>query len=415
MRDATARILYIGKAVDLRKRVSNYFRADVEPKIRALMAGVRHIDYVVAASERESLVVERKLIGRHKPEFNVMWRDDKSYPFVKISLQEDFPRLTLTRKRKRDGAVYYGPYPQVHTVKRLLHWLWRKRLFPLRPCRYEFSEGHLLPYEKVKHCLYLHTGQCPAPCVGKIGKKEYHAIAERAALFFEGKHGDLREEWDAERKAAAESLDFERAAQLRDNLLALDHIGQRVTFRAVRPEDVQSRIDDTQALQELQKALDLPRPPLRIECFDISHVQGASTVASMVSFRKGRPDKARYRKFIIRTVKGVDDFASMEEVVGRRYRRLKAEGGPWPDLVLIDGGPGQLNAALKALKKGEIPKLPIASLAKEEEEIYLPNVKDPIRLPKDSPALHILQWIRDESHRFAITFHRSRRKKDLLA
>jgi excinuclease ABC subunit C len=416
MRDKTGGILYIGKALDLRKRVANYFRSNVDTKVRALMDEVRHIDFIPAENERESLVVEQRLIHRHKPAFNTMWRDDKSYPFLEVTMDEDFPRARLTRGKKRPGARTFGPFPRVKPVKKLLHWIWNRHLFPLRPCDLEFSEKKLPPAKKVASCLYLHTGECPAPCVGKISSRDYKEIAGRAVLFFEGKHGQLKEMWEREMKAAAGRMEFERAQHFRDNLRALDQLHQPVTFRALRPEDVQSRLQATQALQDLQTALGLPRPPLRIEAFDISHVQGAETVASMVSFERGRPLKSGYRKFIIRTVKGVDDFASMEEVVSRRYARLKADGGPWPDLVLIDGGAGQLSAAQKALKKlGLTAKLPMASLAKEEEEIYRPGVSEPIRLSKESAALQVLQHVRDESHRFAVTFHRQRRGKSVFA
>lgn len=415
MRDKTGAILYIGKALDLRKRVSNYFRADVEPKIRALMAEVRHIDFIPSENERESLIVEQRLIHRHKPTFNTMWRDDKSYPFLEVTMDEDFPRARLMRGKKRPGARYFGPFPRVKPVKRLLHWVWNRHLFPLRPCKWEFSEHKLPNPKKVESCLYLHTGECPAPCVGKISRKDYREIAERAVLFFEGRHEQLHEMWEKEMKAAAARLEFERAQHFRDNLRALDQIHQPVTFRALRPEDVQSRIQASQALQELQSALGLPRPPMRIEAFDISHVQGAETVASMVAFERGKPLKSGYRKFIIRTVKGVDDFASMEEVVTRRYARVKADDGPWPDLVLIDGGPGQLSAAQKAVKKlGLAAKLPMAALAKQEEEVFRPGKADSIRLPKDSAALQVLMHVRDESHRFAVTFHRLRRGKSFL-
>jgi excinuclease ABC subunit C len=414
MRDKIGNILYIGKAIDLRKRVGNYFRpTGLDPKIRALVADIRHIDYIVAESEREALIVEQRLIHRHQPAFNTMWKDGKTYPYVKIT-REDFPRIGLTRQRKRDGALYFGPYPNVASIRKLLRWIWKKQFFPLRPCDLEFSEDKLPKFEAVRSCLYLHTGQCPAPCVGRASKSEYRKIVDRAALFFGGQHFRLMRQWRKEMKQASAALDFERAALLRDNIEALEHMRERVTFRALRPDDVQGRLQKTQALQELQRALDLSRPPLRIEAFDISHSQGAETVASMVTFDGGRPLKSHYRRFRIRTVTGVNDFAAMEEVVFRRYRRVKEENLPWPDLVLIDGGPGQLSAALKALDRLQVKHLALAALAKREEEIYRPGRPEPIRLPKDSPALQILQHVRDESHRFAVSFHRLRRDKALF-
>lgn len=413
MRDRAGRIIYVGKAIDLRKRVANYFQADrLEPKTRAQMAEVQHIDYITAASEREALVMEQRLIGRHQPLYNVMWKDGKTYPWVKIS-KEDFPRIFLTRLKRRDGADYFGPYPNTGAVRHLLTSLWRRGITRLRPCDYDFSETKPLPEKTIKACLYFHTGQCPAPCAGRISGPDYRRLAQEAKFYFEGKNDALRAAWEEDRKAAAAALDFERAAQLRDNVAALDHVNERVTFRALREEDVQGRLKETQTLQQLQKALELPKPPVRIDGFDISHVQGFETVASMVVFVGGKPAKAHYRKFKIKTVAGVDDFASMEEVVYRRYKRAAAEGGPWPDLVLIDGGPGQLGAAMKGLRRATGRALPLASLAKRDEEIFLPGRAEPLRLPKDSPVLQLLQHLRDESHRFAVTFHRSRRKKRL--
>lgn len=411
MRDSAGGILYVGKAIDLRKRVANYFRPDVEPKIRAMMADVRHIDYIAAAGERDALVMEQRLIKRHLPLYNVMWKDGKSYPFVKLSVNEDFPRLRLIRSRLRDGALYFGPYPNVRAVRHLLDWVWRNRLFLLRPCDLEISEGRAYTYEKVKSCLYLHTGECPAPCLGRVSKEDYGRSVERARLFFEGKNSELLAVWREEMKEAADRLAFERAAQLRDSLEALNHIREPVTFRSLKEEEVKGRLESTRALQELQSALSLPRPPLRIECFDISHIQGTETVASMVCFDRGRANKSAYRKFKIKTVPGVDDFASMAEVVGRRYRRVKEEKLPWPDLILIDGGPGQLSAAGRAFAEVTDRRVPLASLAKREEEVFLPGRKDPVRLSKDSPALQLLQRVRDEAHRFAVNFHRSRREK----
>lgn len=415
MRDGAGGILYVGKAIDLRQRVSHYFRVTgVEPKIRALMAEVRHIDYVPAASEREALVVEQRLIHRHQPLYNTMWKDGKSYPYVTLTVQEDFPRARLTRERRRDRALYFGPYPNVQSVRRLLDWIWKRKLFALRPCDLELVDQQPLPFEKVRSCLYLHTGECPAPCLGRVRKDAYRTIVEKARMFFEGKNSALAKTWETEMREAARALEFEKAALLRDHLRALDHLREPVTFRALREEDVQGRLRVTQALQDLQEALKLPRPPLWIECFDISHVQGAHTVASLVVFRDGKPDKSQYRKFTIRTVAGVDDFASMAEVVGRRYRRVKGDRLRWPDLIVIDGGPGQLSAARRALSEVTDRPLFLVSLAKREEEVFFPDRPDPLRLPKTAPALQLLQQVRDEAHRFAVTFHRARRSKALI-
>jgi len=414
MRNSAGSILYIGKAIDLRKRVANYFSADVEPKTRALMADVEHIDTIAAAGEREALVMEQRLIHRHQPLYNVMWKDGKSYPWVKLS-KEDFPRLSLTREKKRDGAEYFGPYPNTTSVRSLLRSLWMRGMTRLRPCDYEFSTTKPLDRKVINACLYFHTRQCPAPCAGRISKEDYGRLAEEARLYFRGKNADLRKAWEKDMKAAAAALDFERAAKTRDALAALDHVNDRVTFRVLREEDVQGRILESRAVQELQRELGLARPPSRIEAFDISHIQGFETVASMVSFQGGKPAKSGYRKFKIRTVAGVDDFAAMGEVVFRRYRRVRDEKLPLPDLILVDGGPGQLAAAMKALERVGGRRPPAAALAKREEEVYLPGRGEPLRLAKDSPALQLLQRVRDESHRFAVGFHRARRAKRLLS
>jgi excinuclease ABC subunit C len=412
MRDVTGAIIYIGKARDLKKRVSSYFlKNKKEARTVALVACIRHVDYVATASEREALVVERRLINQIKPMFNVMWKDDKSYPYIALTLQEDFPRVILTRQKKRDGSAYFGPYPNVSQVRSLLKWAWRKKLFPLRPCRLDIKEGQPYPYAKVKSCLYLHTGQCPAPCIGKISAKDYGVIADRARWFFGGQKEKLIDQWEKEMKRFSRAQEYEAAAGVRDRIDTLRHMSEHVTYREISELMLERRVGESRAVQDLMKALNLKKPPQRIECFDISHIQGVEKVASMVSFDRGRPDKSQYRKFIIRTVEGIDDFKSMAEVVGRRYARLKREGKPYPDLVVIDGGKGQLSAALAAVEALEIKDLRLAALAKQEEEIFLPGSRESIRLADDSPALLLLRHIRDEAHRFAITFHRLRRQK----
>ena len=417
MRDRGGAILYVGKARDLSKRVASYFAAgrDHSAKIAALVASIHHVDYLPTESEREALILEQGLIRRLQPHFNTMWKDDKSYPHIQLTWKEDFPRMFLTRRTPRDGSLYFGPYPDVSLVSKLLRYLWKQHLFPLRPCRYEFSEKDPLPLEKARHCLYYHTKECPAPCVGRISKDDYRRIAEGARHFLRGNFKPLLAAWQKGMKEASAAQDYERAGLLRDNLAALEHMQERVTIRRIDSVDVPDRVDRSRAITDLQKALGLKRPPIRIECFDISHFQGVETVASMVAFERGEPKKADYRKFKIKTVRGIDDFASMAEVVGRRYRRLFAEKKPLPDLVLIDGGKGQLSAAHKALSEaiGRAAP-PVASLAKEEEELFLPDKSESLRLPKDSAALHLVQRVRDEAHRFAITFHRQRRAKRFL-
>ncbi len=414
MRDAAGDILYIGKALDLAKRVANYFNPQkLDVKIQALMPLVNRLDYILCESEREALLLEQRLIKEHQPFFNAVWKDDKSYPWLKLSLGEDFPRLFTTRRKSADGGAYYGPFPKVAPVRALLRYLWRRRLFPLRPCRWEFSEAKPLDERKIKACLYYHTKECPAPCAGKISKEDYRAIAERADMFFKGRYKDLHDELTSDMKAASAAMEYEKAAQLRDNLEAVSQIGQRIRVRAVKAGDIVRHTAGTGAVTALQKALSLEKPPVHIECFDISHFQGHQTVASMVCFMGGRAHRDHYRRFKIRDVAGIDDFKSMHEVVYRRYKRLMAEKSALPDLILIDGGKGQLGAAQQALIDLKL-KLPLASLAKRIEEVFVPGRPDSILLTLDDPALRLLQQLRDEAHRFGVTYHRLLRGKALF-
>lgn len=414
MCDAAGEILYIGKAIDLAKRVAQYFNPNKEDvKNQALAPLIRRIDYILCESEREALLLERRLINQNQPFFNVMWKDGKTYPYLKLSMGEDFPRLFTTRRKVRDGGRYFGPFPKVAPVKGLLRYLWRQKMFPLRPCRYDFSVEKPLDPRKIKNCLYYHTKECPAPCAGKISKDDYRAIAEKAELFFSGKYRDLKEGFEREMKAASAALQYEKAAQLRDNMLALGLMGERVRVRTVEADDVGGHVAATQMVTALQKALDLPTPPVHIECFDISHFQGHQTVASMTCFVGGKPHRDHYRKFKIRDVAGIDDFKSMHEAVYRRYKRLQAEKARLPDLVLIDGGKGQLGAAQEALAELKL-KIPLASLAKRIEEVFLPARAESVVLPFGDPALALLQRLRDEAHRFGVAYHRLLRDKHLF-
>ncbi len=412
MRDAAGDVIYIGKANDLAKRVANYFNpAKRDLKTSALTPLIRKIDYISCASEREALLLEQRLVKAQKPFFNVELKDDKSYPFVKVTLGEDFPRVFLTRRKLNDGSAYFGPFPKVTPVRKLLRYLWQRKFFPLRPCRWDFSVAKPLARKKISACLYYHTKECPAPCASGISKEDYRRYADDVVLFFRGDYETLRERFLEEMKASSARLEYERAAQLRDNIDAISQMGERVRVRAIREEDVSGDIAASAAVTDLQKALSLESPPFHVECFDISHFQGHQTVASMVCFLGGRPHKPHYRKFRIHGVEGIDDFKSMAEVVGRRYRRLKVEGG-LPDLVVVDGGKGQLGAAAEALKQAKV-KLPIVSLAKRLEEVFVPGREASILMETGRPALSLLQRLRDEAHRFGVTYHRLLRDKHL--
>lgn len=414
MRDAAGEVLYVGKAINLARRVAQYFAENPKDMKTSILAPlVRRIDYIACDSEREALVWERRLIGRHMPFFNAMWKDDKSYPWVRLSLDEDYPRLRVVRKKRRDGARYFGPYPKVTPVRGLLRSLWKRRLIPLRPCDWVFSREKPLAQAKINACLYYHTGECPAPCAGKVSFDDYRRIADDARLFFEGRYARLKTSLAREMRRASKRLDYEEAARLRDNLSGIEHMAERVRYSEVRPGKVAERLEASNGVSDLQATLGLPRPPHHIECFDISHLFGAQTVASMVCFTGGAPHKDHYRRFRVRTVAGIDDFASMAEVVARRARALKESEAPLPDLFLIDGGKGQLAAAEKALAEVSL-KVPLASLAKREEELFVPGRPDPIRLEASSPARRLVERVRNEAHRFAVTYHRLLRGKKVL-
>ncbi|MCX5782701.1 MAG: excinuclease ABC subunit UvrC [Elusimicrobia bacterium] len=410
MKDAGGKIIYIGKANNIKKRIASYFRHDIESKTVAIINSLRHIDYILASSEREALILERQLIREFQPYFNSMWRDDKSYPYLKLTKKEDFPQVILSRKVIKDGSEYFGPYPHVLQIKVLLKWL--QKIFKFRPCKLEFSSTSLPKEEKVKSCLYYQTEKCPAPCLKKISSKDYKEKIKGISLFLKGKFSRLEKNWEKEMGEASRNLEYEKAAELRDRITAIKTLGERVTLREIKPEDLPDSLKFTEKLKELKNVLDLSRWPIVIEGFDISNISGAESVGSMVRFQNGQPDKNEYRKYKIKTVSGINDFAMLKEVVLRRYRYFKSQNKQFPDLILVDGGKGQLSMAQEVLKDLKL-KIPAVSLAKKEEEIFVPGKKNPIRLPSDSQALQLLQSIRDEAHRFALSYHHLRRKKSL--
>jgi excinuclease ABC subunit C len=408
MRDTAAKIIYIGKANDLRKRVSSYFKGIPDFKTRGIINSLRHIDFILRKSERDALILERELIRNYQPHYNAMWRDDKSYPMLKLTLKEDFPRLLITRRKVKDGSEYFGPYPNATALNSLVKWM--QKIFRWRTCKLEISKNKLPPERKVKTCLYLHTGRCPGPCVGKITPEEYRRNILGVKLFLRGRYKNLIKHWEKEMKEASAELKYEKAAELRNRIAALESINEKVTFKEVKPEDLSGPLGITSDLEELKEKLGLPKLPAVMECFDISNISGTDSVGSMVRFQNAEPDKTNYRRFKIKGVQGTDDFAMINEVVSRRYSRLKQQDGQMPDLVVIDGGKGQLAAASSALSDLKL-KIPLISLAKREEEIFVPGKSESVRLPRDSRGLQILQHLRNEAHRFAISFHRLRRKK----
>ena len=516
-KDGEGVVLYVGKAKRLRSRVRSYVNGEhrESPKTRLLMHNAADVETIVVPTEAHALVLEATLIKEYRPRFNIALRDDKSYPYIKVTLQEPFPRVYVTRRLESDGARYFGPYTDVGSMRRALNVV--KRIFTVRSCNYDMPKS--MPE---RACLDYHIGRCKAPCILMQTQADYAAMIDEVVLFLDGRTDEVVRRVGERMGDAADNLDFERAAELRDVLhkletmeeptvvlqveggdrdvigyardgsdavvatlrvrdgkllarehrfldnvdeepdsavlyaflartyLTLDerapellvpfdfddrdlfgesiaptrvHVPQRGPRREIVElaqqnarhllEEVRMTNDETtdragDPVYELQRELGLQRVPRAIVCFDISHAQGTDTVASCVWFQNGRPHRAEYRRFKIKTVEGIDDFASMQEVVSRFVARRVEERKAMPDLVLIDGGKGQLNAARAALDASGVA-LPIISLAKRDEEIFVPGRTDSIRLPRRSPALRLLQQARDEAHRFAVTFQRQQR------
>jgi excinuclease ABC subunit C len=530
MKDAAGEVLYVGKAKSLRSRVRSYFSTATEPslKTRELVRRVADLETIVTVSEAEALMLENNLIKEHQPRFNINLRDDKTYPYVKVTLQERFPRVLVTRRLERDGARYFGPYTDVGRMRAALDVV--RRLYTVRSCHYDLPEQ-----SPPRPCLDYHIGRCRAPCVGLQGEAEYRGMIEEIVDILAGRTRRAAARIRGEMAAAAERLEFERAAELRDALGRLESLearqmvvdpggGERdvvavardgdeacgvvlriregklvareagflsrageeadaevlgafaTRFYGVRmgeegadlPREVlfaaefedrglleelltlsagrrvqtlvprrgpkahvvalagrnarhlleERRLVDGEgkgrapdALFELQEVLELPHVPRRIACFDVSHTQGSETVASGVLFENGAPLKSEYRRFRIRGEWGNDDYRSMHEAVTRYLRRARDEDRPLPELIVIDGGRGQLSAARRALEEMELAQLSLVALAKREEEIFVPGAAAPVRLGRRSAALRLLQRLRDEAHRFAVGYNRKLRTK----
>jgi len=485
MRDRFGTAIYVGKARDLRKRVTTYFqpsrRMGWDLKFRALVDAICDFDFHVVRSEPEALLLESRLIKEFHPRYNVSFRDDKRFLMLKVNLNDPIPRFTLTRLKQDDGARYFGPFPNSGALRSTLALV--RRQFHLRGCR------PLTPTERdYRHCLYAHLKYCTAPCIGNVTRDQYLDQVRAACDFLAGQCAEMQEQLEGEMKKAAAAQDYERAAELRDLLSDLKRTTRKTEKFERIPYSLPPTIDPERDLADLAEALGLPAPPQRIEGFDISNISGTFAVASLVRFKNGRPDRANYRRFKIKTVTGQDDFASMAEVVRRRYTRLLKESGSvrenaadsadsamlsraqpqprdeggepipqalqelvdevsaatkrkgrlkpdadasaaavrehrapgdnpaamtsnFPDLILIDGGKGQLNMAVAELKKLGLEKIPVIGLAKEFEEIYRPGASEPLRLSHESGALKLLQRVRDESHRFANTYNAQLRLK----
>ena len=409
-KDRFGTVIYVGKARDLRKRVSQYFqsrrRQGWDLKFNALVEAICDFDIHVVRSEPEALLLESKLIKEFKPRFNVSLRDDKRFLMLKVNLNDPIPHFTFTRMKKEDGARYFGPFVNSVGLRNAVA-LARKQ-FNLRGCRV-FTPG---PAD-YKHCLYGHLKHCTAPCVGNVTREQYLEQVVAACHFLDGRCREMQGQLEADMKKAAAAHQFERAAELRDLIRDLDDTWKKTDKFARVPYTLPLSLHPENDLVELATILGLPAPPQRIEGFDISNISGTFAVASLVSFKNGRPDRANYRRFKIKTVEGQDDFASMAEVVGRRYGRLKRESKPMPDLILIDGGKGQLGMACAELKKLGLERIPAIGLAKEFEVIYLPGRSEPLRLGLDHPAVKLLQRLRDECHRVANSYNAQLRLKKI--
>jgi excinuclease ABC subunit C len=408
MKDRFGTVIYVGKARDLRKRVSQYFhpsrRMGWDLKFNALVDAIHDFDVHLVKSEPEALLLEGRLIKDFHPRYNISFRDDKRFLLLKVNLNDPIPRFTLTRLKQDDGARYFGPFAHSGALRSTLTMLRRK--FNLRGCR------PLTPTEAdYKHCLYANLKYCTAPCIGNIQREQYLLQVVAACDFLAGQSDEMEQQLQEEMKKAAAALDFEKAASLRDALEDLRRTMKKTEKFERMPYTLPVAIEPERDVQELAQVLSLPSPPERIEGFDISNISGTFAVASMVSFKNGRPDRSNYRRFKMKTVTGQDDFACMAETIHRRYGRLMKEAGEantppnLPNLILIDGGKGQLNAACAELAKLGLSHVPIIGLAKEFEEIYRPNESEPLRLDHSTGALKLLQRVRDESHRFANTYN----------
>ena len=535
-RDAHGAVLYVGKAKSLRKRLASYFTGEPAERTRTMVAAATEVDWTVTDTEVAALLLEFNLIKRHRPRFNIRLRDDKSFPYLVITRNQEWPRVAIMRGKRRKGAQYFGPYAHAHAIRSTLDLL--LRTFPIRNCsdvKYRRHEAMGRP------CLQYHIERCAGPCIGEVTPEEYDAYVDGLAAVLEGRDEAIREELGAAMHAAAEQREFEQAARLRDRLAAVDKALERQEIVSARREDfdllavaeddleagvvvlyvrhgrvvgrrssIVDKVEDVttggliarmlsqlygderpprrvlvqelpedaavwedwlqerrggkvslrvpqrgakrrlletaranaeedfarhrlrrqsdhnaraRALQSLQEHLGLPAPPLRIECYDISTIQGSDTVGSMVVLEDGLPRRSDYKRFKVRTVPGQDDFAAMEEVLARRFRNFvaeqekpAAERGRFaypPSLVLIDGGAGQLGRAVRVLDEYGLD-IPVAGLAKRMEEVYLPGRTEPVNIPRGEDALYLLQRVRDEAHRFALAYHRTLRGKRMI-
>lgn len=408
MKDRFGTVIYVGKARDLRRRVSQYFhpsrRHAWDLKLQALVEAISDFDTHQVNSEPEALLLEGKLIKEFKPRYNVSFKDDKRFLLIKVNLNDPIPNFVITRLKKEDQARYFGPFVDSVAARRTLDIA--KKQFFLRSCKAFTPNGN-----DYKHCMYRHLKFCTAPCIGNVTTEEYKLQVKSACEFMDGQIESIREQLKHEMELASKGLNFEKAAQLRDAIASLEVSTQKQRNFDRVPYSLPLAIHPEEDMEQLGRILGLSTPPIRIEGYDISNISGSFSVGSLVSFYKGKPDPSGYRRFRIKSVTQQDDFACMAEVIERRYTRLKRESScekqesSFPQLIVIDGGLGQVNAAYGVLKELGLGEIPIIGLAKKLEEIYRPGESSPLVLDHSLGALKLLQRIRDESHRFANNYN----------
>ena len=421
--DASGTVIYVGKAKDLKRRVSQYFRPpeQLDRKTRALVEHIADLHYTVVETEEDALLLENNLIKQLQPHYNILLKDDKTYPWICIR-NEPFPRVMLTRRYIQDGSLYYGPYASVQHARRLLDLT--GNLYKLRICAHPLTPEQIAA-GKVRCCLNYHLEKCAGPCEGLFSEAEYGAQIEEIKKLLSGRTRELLASCREKMFAAAAQLRFEEAQEWKERLALLDAHHEREkavghgildmeTYKLLKEKTLPRRIEKSEkVLAQLQKDLGMKVLPRHIECFDNSNIQGTNPVAACVVFKDALPSKRDYRHFKIKTVVGANDFASMKEVVNRRYSRLMAEGEELPQLIVIDGGKGQLSFALEALwELGIADQVFVVGLAERLEEVIVPGDPLPLFLDRNSSSLRVLMHIRDEAHRFGITFHRDLRSKE---
>ena len=416
MKDSAGRVIYVGKAKSLRSRAGSYFlqAAAQERRTADMVREIADVDYLEAESEVDALLVEARLIKDVQPKYNQALRDDKSFPYLEITTREDFPRVEFTREPASRGTRLYGPFASAGSLRGAIAVL--QRVFKFRTCSLDIEE-HDERWQWFRPCLLASIDQCTAPCNLRISKEEYRKDIERLKMFLDGKKTKLLKQMHREMQEAAAERLFEKAARLRDEIRMLETLDERGELETHAQPEV-FFIDPKKGLAGLHKVLKLPKAPRTIEGVDIAHLAGDETVASLVQFIDGLPFKPGYRRFKIRgvagTTDGANDYASIHEVVARRYGRMSDSDEVFPDILLIDGGKGQLNAALAAFSALDVEPPVMLSLAKREEEIFLPGDSEPLRLSRHSYALRLLQYVRDEAHRFAQHYHHILRRKSTL-